>query len=43
MSSIPNSMAARDIASYLHPYTNLKSHIQTGPLIITSGKGVEVC
>ena len=42
MSSIPNSMAARDIASYLHPYTNLKSHIQTGPLIITSGKGVEV-
>ena len=42
MSSIPNSMAARDIASYLHPYTNLKSHIQTGPLIITSGKGIEV-
>ena len=42
MSGIPNSMAARDIASYLHPYTNLKSHLETGPLIVTGGKGIEV-
>ena len=42
MKSIPNSMAARDVASYLHPYTNLKTHMNEGPLIITRGKGVEV-
>ena len=35
-------MAARDVASYLHPYTNLKTHMDEGPLIITRGKGVEV-
>jgi 4-aminobutyrate--pyruvate transaminase len=35
-------MAGRDIASYLHPYTNLKTHQETGPLIITRGEGVNV-
>ncbi len=39
---LPNSMAGRDIASYLHPYTNLKTHQETGPLIITRGEGVNV-
>jgi len=38
----PNSAAARDIAYYLHPYTNLKAHEENGPLIINSGKGVFV-
>ncbi|MDP6926964.1 MAG: aminotransferase, partial [Rhodospirillales bacterium] len=39
---LPNSMAGRDIACYLHPYTNLKTHQETGPLIITRGEGVNV-
>ncbi len=38
----PNSPAARDIASVLHPYTNLKTHEGTGPLIIERGQGVRV-
>ena len=38
----PNSLAARDIAHVLHPYTNLKTHPETGPLIVTKGDGVYV-
>ena len=38
----PNSPAGRDIASVLHPYTNLKTHEGTGPLIIERGEGVYV-
>ena len=38
----PNSPAARDIASVLHPYTNLKLHESKGPLIIERGQGVHV-
>lgn len=37
-----NSAAARDIAYALHPYTDLKKHQETGPLVITRGKGVRV-
>jgi 4-aminobutyrate---pyruvate transaminase len=37
-----NSVASRDKAFYLHPYTNLKTHESTGPMVITSGKGVTV-
>ena len=37
-----NSAASRDIAFALHPYTNLKTHQQNGPLVITRGKGVRV-
>lgn len=37
-----NSNAARDIANVLHPYTDHKAHAQTGPLVITRGKGVRV-
>ncbi len=37
-----NSPASRDIAYVLHPYTNLKAHETTGPLIVTEGKGVWV-
>lgn len=38
----PNSDAARDIASYIHPYTNLKKHQEVGPIIMTKGKGIYV-
>ena len=37
-----NSNAARDIASVLHPYTDLLAHAETGPLVITRGEGVRV-
>ncbi len=37
-----NSTAARDIANVLHPYTDLKAHLETGPMIVTHGKGVRV-
>jgi 4-aminobutyrate--pyruvate transaminase len=37
-----NSAAARDIANALHPYTDLRAHLETGPMIITRGKGVRV-
>ena len=42
MSVRPNSPEARDIASHLHPYTNARKHEETGPMIITEGKGVYV-
>ena len=38
----PNSPAARDVAYFLHPYTNAKAHEQNGPLIIERGEGVYV-
>lgn len=41
-SARPNSLSARDIAYHLHPQTNLKAHADQGPLVLTSGKGVEV-
>jgi len=34
--------AASDVAHLLHPYTNLKTHEQKGPLIITRGEGVRI-
>jgi 4-aminobutyrate---pyruvate transaminase len=37
-----NSAAARDIAHVLHPYTDLKTHQEVGPVVITRGKGVRV-
>lgn len=37
-----NSPAARDIASVIHPYTNLKLHQEEGPLMIQRGKGIHV-
>src|SRR5580692_8648774 len=36
------SSANRDIATAIHPYTNLKLHETEGPLVITSGDGVFV-
>ena len=37
-----NSAAARDIANVLHPYTDLKTHLEVGPVVISRGKGVRV-
>ena len=37
-----NSAAARDIANVLHPNTDLKMHLETGPVVITHGEGVRV-
>jgi 4-aminobutyrate--pyruvate transaminase len=37
-----NSAASRDIAYLVHPYTDLKKHETTGPLVITRGKGIYV-
>ena len=42
MTGIPNSLAARDIASLIHPYTNLEKHKVDGPLVIARGDGVYV-
>ena len=38
----PNSPEARDVANVLHPYTDLKAHLTTGPLVIDRGEGVRV-
>lgn len=37
-----NSLASRDIASLVHPYTNLKAHQTIGPLVVGRGKGVYI-
>ena len=34
--------SSRDIATTIHPYTNLKLHEAEGPLVITEGNGVFV-
>jgi 4-aminobutyrate---pyruvate transaminase len=36
------SLAERDLATLVHPYTNLAAHRRTGPLVITRGEGVRV-
>ena len=38
----PNSIQARDIASIVHPQTNLVRHMQEGPSVINSGQGCYV-
>jgi 4-aminobutyrate--pyruvate transaminase len=38
----PNSLAARDLANSLHPYTNLAVHEDRGPFVITRGEGIYV-
>ncbi|MDA8253182.1 MAG: aspartate aminotransferase family protein [Rhodospirillales bacterium] len=37
-----NSAAARDVAFALHPYTDLRAHLDTGPMVISRGQGVRV-
>ncbi len=42
MTHLPNSLAARDIASVVHPQTNLALHLEQGPTVIERGEGVYV-
>ena len=42
MVSQPNSLAGRDVASVIHPYTNLEQHKTVGPTVIARGEGVYV-
>jgi 4-aminobutyrate--pyruvate transaminase len=42
MTVMPNSPEARDIASYIHPQTNPRAHLETGPRIIAKGDGIWV-
>lgn len=42
MTTSANSSWRRDIESVLHPYTNLKKHRESGPLVIVRGEGVRV-
>ena len=37
----PNSAAARDIAYYLHPFTNPKVHEENGPFIPNGSGGLD--
>jgi 4-aminobutyrate--pyruvate transaminase len=39
---LPNSLAARDIASLVHMQTNLRKHQQEGPVVIVRGNGCRV-
>jgi 4-aminobutyrate--pyruvate transaminase len=38
----PNSVQARDIASIVHPQTNLVQHLEQGPMVITRGDGCTI-
>ena len=38
----PNSVQARDIASIVHPQTNLAAHLEQGPMVIERGQGCYV-
>lgn len=38
----PNSTEARDVAYVLHPATNAKQHLETGPYVIERGEGIYV-
>jgi len=42
MTNIESSAENRDIEHCIHPYTNLKIHLEKGPMIITEGKGIYV-
>ena len=37
-----SNLAARDVETLIHPYTNLKAFRETGPLVLERGAGVEV-
>jgi 4-aminobutyrate--pyruvate transaminase len=42
MNVLPNSLHARDIAYQIHPYTNMRKHERTGPIVIERGQGIYV-
>jgi 4-aminobutyrate--pyruvate transaminase len=37
-----NSLQARDVAYYLHPFTDLVAHEAEGPHVIVRGDGIEL-
>jgi len=37
-----NSLSARDVAYVVHPQTNLKQHLEDGPIVVDHAKGVWV-
>ncbi len=39
---VPNSIQARDIASIVHPQTNLATHLEQGPMVIDRGQGCRI-
>jgi len=42
LTTLPNSIAARDVAYYLHPATNARRHESVGPMVIERGEGIYV-
>lgn len=42
MTHLPNSIQARDIASIVHPQTDLARHQEVGPVVMSHGEGVFV-
>jgi len=42
MTHAPNSVQARDVASIVHPQTNLVQHLEQGPMVIERGQGCYV-
>ncbi len=42
MTLLPNSVHARDIATIIHPQTNLARHQDVGPMVITHGSGATI-
>lgn len=42
MNHIPNSIQARDIASIIHPQTNLALHETLGPVVMERGEGIHI-
>ena len=42
MTRLANSLHALDIASLVHPQSNLRNHVETGPTIFTKGNGIFV-
>jgi 4-aminobutyrate--pyruvate transaminase len=39
---LSNSLHVRDVASLVHPQTNLRKHVESGPRIFTRGEGIHV-
>jgi 4-aminobutyrate---pyruvate transaminase len=37
-----NSLAARDVRSVIHPFTDLAHHVEEGPMLLSRGEGVYV-
>ncbi|MFT4115377.1 aminotransferase [Bradyrhizobium sp.] len=42
MPQLSNSLHVRDVASLVHPQTNLRKHVEIGPRIFTRGDGIYI-